>query len=205
MKKIFLGLLAMVFCLNSFAATGVADDFARLVDDYQYSLTVDWDQKNPAVEDQITKKFFLGLDQLTKEKGLKIEEIEKMVTAKVKDPKALEAIRVKIALLGKNPNQREVMELLKAESKNLYSAGASWNGEAVMVYGLVIVFAALTAYAIYFQLTHECVRWEENDYKTCYAETDYGCDSMGWDCGTVYTGRTVCDYESYCAEYVKNQ
>lgn len=203
MRKVFLGLLAMVFCLNSFAATGVADDFARLVDDYQYSLTVDWDQKDSAVEEQLTKKFFLGLEQLTKEKGLKAEELEKMVSAKVKDPKALAAIRVKIALLGKNASQKEVMELLKSESKNLYTSGASWNGDAVITYGLVILVAALVAYGIYFQLTHECVRWEQNDYKTCYAETDYGCDYSGWDCGTVYTGRTVCDYESYCAEYVK--
>lgn len=203
MKKLCFALLAMVFCLNSFAATGVADDFARLVDDYQYSLTVDWDQKDSAVEEKLTTKFFLGLDQLTKEKGLKIEELEKMISSKVKDPKVLEAIRVKIALMGKNPSQKEVLELLKAESKNLYHSGASWNGEAVITYGFGILIVALFAYAIYFELTHECVRYEENDFPTCRAETDYGCDSFGRNCGTVYTGRTVCDYESVCVEYVK--
>lgn len=205
MKKICLTLLALVFCLNSFAATGVADDFARIVDDYQYSLTVDWDQKDQAMHEKITNKFYEDLDVLTKGKGLKTEEMEKMLMAKVKDAKVLNGIRAKIALMGKDASREELMGLLRSEAKNLYSSGSSWNGDATLTWGIAIVVGALIAYAVIFQLTHTCVRYEQRDYKTCTEATDYGCDYSGFNCGTVYLGYTECKYESYCAEYEKNK
>ncbi len=202
MKKIFTVFLLLTLCLQSFAATGGADDLARAFDDYQYAVTVDWDQKDQASLKAITEAFYSRIDKLSQENGTTAAGLEKLIDQKVKDPAVLAALRVKIQLLGKNATREQVLEMLKNESKNLYQNGASWNGEAVMTYSLIIVVAALFAYAIYFELTHECVKWEEDpDSFDCRPKQYYTCSRFS-ECGYI-EGPVECGYDTVCTEYVK--
>ena len=46
MKKFSLAILCFMMTLNTFAATAGSEDFIQIFDNYQYAVTVDWDQKD---------------------------------------------------------------------------------------------------------------------------------------------------------------
>ncbi len=202
MKKLTLLFLAFTFCLNSFAATGTADELARAFDDFQYSITVDWDQKDQKAYQAMMNTFYEKLDKLTQKDGMAVSDLEKMVEEKVKDPKVVSALRLKVQLLGKSASREDILSLLRSESSALYSKGASWNGDATLTYGIIALVVGIVAYAIYFQLTHDCVKYEEGNTYSCSASQHYSCDYSGFDCGYV-DGPEHCGYNTICTQYVK--
>lgn len=208
-------LVAFCFSLNVMASTGTVQELERHMDDYQYALTVEWDQKDKAFYDAQTKIFFDKMNTLVAA-GLSQEEILKMVEAKTKNKVALEALKLKISLLSKNSTPEELAEIVKASAKDLYSEGASWNGEVVfsVVLGLVVIGAL--AYSIWWSATHECVATEEQYVCTqqsdCYytggdISGGYRYDNWGNYVQPGYTcygmPRTVCGYQNVCTEYAK--
>lgn len=208
-------LVAFCFSLNVMASTGTVQELERHMDDYQYALSVEWDQKDQAFYDAQTKNFFEKMSKLVAA-GLTQEEVLKMVEAKTKNKVALEALKLKISLLSKNATATELAEIVKESSKDLYSEGASWNGEVVfsVVIGLVVIGAL--AYSIWWSATHECVAYE-NQY-VCTQQSDcyytggttaggYSYDMWGNYVQAGYTcygpPRSVCGYQDVCTEYAK--
>lgn len=198
MKRLVLSILCLMMTLNSFAASAGKNDLTQVFDDYQYSVTVDWDQKDEKALTELTNAFYKNLDLLMLEKGMDVNEIEKLLEARIKDKKLVEATKLKLRLIGSNPSRADVIKFLAEEGKQMYAHGSSWNGEAVAIYSFGIVFVAIAAYAIYFRLTHNCVRWEEDtDNLICTYDTING-PCSGGSCGAER-----CYYEDYCAEWVK--
>ena len=196
MKKLALGILCFMMTLNSFAASTGKADLIEVFDDYQYGVTVDWDQKDEKKLAEITDAFYKNLDALTLEKGMDVKEIEALMNARMQSSKLPESAKLKLRLMGKNPDRAELIKFLKEEGKQMYAQGSSWNGEAVALYGFGIAFVAIAAYAIYFNLTHACVRWEEDrDNLICTVNTG--------PCGYGTCGQERCYYDDYCAEWVK--
>ena len=208
-------LVAFCFSLNVMASTGTVQELERHMDDYQYALSVEWDQKDQAFYDAQTKNFFEKMSKLVAA-GLTQEEVLKMVEAKTKNKVALEALKLNISLLSKNATAEELAEMVKQSSKDLYSEGASWNGEVVfsVVIGLVVIGAL--AYSIWWSATHECVAYE-NQY-VCTQQSDcyysggdtsggYHYDVWGNWVQPGYTcygmPRSVCGYQNVCTEYAK--
>ena len=202
MRKLFLVFLSLVLTLNSFAATG-GEALAILIDDFQYTLTVDWDQKDQDKYEQYTKSFYERLDKLTQEQGLTTQEIEKTILEKIKNPKVLEAIKLKIKLMGNNPSREQVLRLVKDESRNMYAQGSNWAGEAIVMIPLVAM-VGLLIYAVVFSLTHKCVQYEQTDRYTCTENTacvdSYA--SVG-PCTNIGLGTYNCGYEDRCVKYEK--
>lgn len=208
-------LVAFCFSLNVMASTGTVQELERHMDDYQYALSVEWDQKDQAFYDAQTKNFFEKMSKLVAA-GLTQDEVLKMVEAKTKNKVALEALKLKISLLSKNASAEELAAIVKESAKDLYSEGASWNGEVVfsVVIGLVVIGAL--AYSIWWSATHECVAYE-NQY-VCTQQSDcyytggsvsggYSYDMWGNYVQPGYTcygaPRTVCGYQDVCTEYAK--
>lgn len=208
-------LVAFCFSLNVMASTGTVQELERHMDDYQYALSVEWDQKDQAFYDAQTKNFFEKMSKLVAA-GLTQDEVLKMVEAKTKNKVALEALKLKISLLSKNATAEELAAIVKESSRDLYSEGASWNGEVVfsVVIGLVVIGAL--AYSIWWSATHECVAYE-NQY-VCTQQSDcyytggsvsggYSYDMWGNYVQAGYTcygaPRTVCGYQDVCTEYAK--
>ncbi len=208
-------LVALVFSLNVMASTGTVQELERHMDEYQYALSVEWDQKNQAFYEAQTKIFFEKMGKLVAE-GLTQEEVLKMVEAKTKNKVAIDALKLKISLLSKNATAEELAQIVKESSKDLYAEGASWNGEVIfsVVIGLVVIGAL--AYSIWFSVTHECVAYEEQYVCTQQSDCFYGGGPIGggysydnWG-NYVQSGytcygppRSVCRYQNVCTEYAK--
>lgn len=193
MKKLMSIVLALTFSLNVFASAAT-QELEKSLDDYQYAMTVEWDQKDQKFADAQTTAFFEKMGKLITDKGLKQEEIIALAEKKIANKQTVEAIKLKLNLIGNVKNSSELNSVLKDISKDMYSKGASWNGDVVLIGGVVVLVVALVGYAVWFGSTHECVaydqRWECNSYDHC--------DGYGY----CYSDSS-CGWEDYCTQYVK--
>jgi hypothetical protein len=188
----------LCFCLtfNVMAASGTVTELEKALDEYQYSLTVEWDQKDPAFMTARTEAFYASLSDLMN-KGLTQEEVLAVVSKKSKNPKEIEALKLKMeALAGKASSANELAEAITANSKGMYASGASWEGSAILIsVGIVALVGAAIAYSIWFDKSHTCVA-----------------TAQGEQCGWVspYQGAPAsqqyyqCWTTTYCTEYVEN-
>jgi hypothetical protein len=193
MKKILSIVLALSFSLNVFAGAAT-QELEKSLDNFQYAMTVEWDQKDQKFADAQTQAFFAEMGKLIQEKGLKQEEIIALAEKKIANKQTVEAIKLKLNLVGNAKNTSELQNVLKDISKDMYSRGASWNGDVVLYGGIIVLVVAVVGYAVWFGATHECVaydqRWECNSYSNC--------DSYGY----CYQDSS-CGWEDYCTQYVK--
>ena len=182
--KIMSLVLCLCFTMNVFA--GSVSEFERSLDNLQYSMTVEWDQKDQAVYEKVSQAFFDEMESMMVNGKLSQEEVIAVLEKKVANKKALEAIKLKLALMGK-VSEKDLAQVLKDSSKDMYFQGASWNGDIVtpVVIGVVVL---AVGYLIWFHSTHEC-----NSYNT-----QYTCANTS----EVYG--TQCYYSEYCEFYVKN-
>lgn len=188
----------LCFCLtfNVMAASGTVSELEKALDEYQYSLTVEWDQKDSAFMTARTEAFYASLSDLMN-KGLTQEEVLSVVSKKSKNPKEIEALKLKMESLAvKSSTASELAQAITANSKGMYSTGASWEGSAILIsVGIVAVIGAAIAYSVWFDKNHTCVA-----------------TSQGQECGWVspYQGAPVgqqyyqCWTTTYCTEYVEN-
>ncbi|MFL5784522.1 MAG: hypothetical protein ACJ76H_07940 [Bacteriovoracaceae bacterium] len=192
MKKLFSLILVLCFSVNVMAAS--TSGLERAMDDYQYALTVEWDQKDQAVYQAKTDAFFAEMAKMIADEGLTKEQILSVAEKKMQNKAQLEALKLKLQLAGKASNSQELAGILQSSVKDMYSRGASWNGDVLPMVGIGLLVAAVIGYAVWFSATHECVayedRWECN--------TNNYCDDYGYCSGTE-----SCGWEPYCTQYVK--
>lgn len=209
----FLSLLvAFCFTFNVLASTGTVQELERVLDDYQYSLSVEWDQKDQKFYDVKTKEFFSKLEQLIKEEGLSQEQIMTLVNKKANNKALVEALKLKLSLMGKNISNEDLIKLINESTKDMYSRGASWNGQIIIPVAIGLLIAAVVGYALWWDANHVCVAWENqyvcNTYNNCpssaggYYDPYNGGYYGGHYCyGPLYT--TTCGYQDVCTQYEK--
>ena len=202
MKKLALVILCFMMTLNSFAASMGKADLFQVFDEYQYSVTVDWDQKDEKKLESLTNDFYDNLGKVIAESGMNQNEVERLLSSRIKDTKALEAAKLKLSLLGPNPSKNDLIRFLKDEGKQMYSQGSSWNGQSALGIGLPVLIVAFLIYAALFGKTSKCVRYEKSPNLTCYHQQIPQCDYRGENC-TFRDGPLVCEYLTQCAEYVE--
>lgn len=203
-------LVALCFTMNVFAATNTISALEQAMDEYQYALSVEWDQKDNSFQEAQTKIFFEKIATLIKEEGLTQAQVMTMIEGKIENKEALNALKLKASLLAKAQNTEELIKMVRESSKDFYAQGASWNGGAMIVgYAIVAVILGVVAYSIYWSATHECVRYENqyvcNTYSDCYGG-GYGGGYYGggyYGGGYCYGGYTTCGYADVCVEYAK--
>lgn len=151
-------LLCLCFTFNVMASTGTVQELERALDEYNYSMTVEWDQKDQAFMNAKTQEFYQTLAVLM-DKGLTQDEVINVVAKKVRNTKDLEALKLKVSLLADKANSAEdLANIVTENSKNLYANGASWEGTAILIsIGVVAAFGALIAYSIWWSNNHTCV------------------------------------------------
>ena len=197
--------LCLCLSMNVLASSGTIQELERSFDNYQYTLTVEWDQKDVKFQEAATKKFFEQLSEL-QQKGLEKEQILALAEKKMANKEAFEAMKLKLGLLSNVKSSSELAQVLKDSSKDFYQQGASWNGSAILEVGIYVFLAAAIGYAIWFGFTHECVEWDEREEYSCSEEsyTDYDEDGFPY---TVYTGFEECGWytSTVCTQYVKKE
>jgi hypothetical protein len=206
-------LIAFCFSLNVMASTGTIQELERSLDDYHYSLNVEWDQKDQKFYDSKTKEFFDKLETLIKEEGLSQKEIINLVERKVNNKTLVESMKLKLSLMGKATSSEELARMVQESTKDMYAQGASWNGEVIVPVVIGLLVAAAVAYSIWWNSNHECVQTESQyvctNYNNCGVmagttgvyDPYYTGPTFGTQCNGL--GYTTCGYADVCTEYAK--
>jgi hypothetical protein len=188
-------IISLVLCLclslNLFAASPVAE-FENALDNYEYSMTTEWDQVDPVFSEETTKAFFEAMNELT-EKGLTQEDMMNVLSKKALGKREIEAIKLKLQTSASEAGSpQELAKVIAAHSRNLYRSGASWDGSVIIMGGVGVVVVALIGYSIWYSATHTCVAYAQGQ-------------QCGWT-SYYYGGPQYyqCWPTTYCTQYVKN-
>lgn len=192
MKKLLSFILVLCFSANVFAGSTLG--LERAMDEYQFALTVEWDQKDEAQYQKMNAAFFAEVAKLVAAEGLSQADVLTVAEKKMANKAQLEALKLKLTLAGKAQSKEALGQILQESVKDMYAQGASWNGDAVVPILAGLAVAAIIGYAIWFHANHRCVAWDER--WECSA-TSY-CDDWGY----CYTDES-CGWETYCTRYEK--
>lgn len=183
----------LILCFTSQAmASTLREGLELAMNDYEYEMVVEWDQKDAAKAEAFTKKFTDKLEDLYKQ-GLSDEVVMKYIESRVMDKKQLAAIQASAALTAKNGSSAQNIAKALRENK-LGHQGASWTGGAAYaaVIGGLVIITALIVYQLVWNLNHRCA----TAVTTEVCGTESYCDSYSYD---WETGSEYCDswYETY--------
>ena len=212
MKKIVSVVLLLCLCTNVFAGTAGVKKLERHLDDYQYAMTVEWDQKDQEFKEAKTKEFNVALEKVIREEGVSQLEIMSLLQKKVVSKDALNAIQLKLALLGNASTPEALAKSLEGATKDMYTQGASWNGEVVIPLAIGVIVVAIIAYKWWWEKNHVCAEWEMRDEcvtshwddRSCTTDRDE--DGHSWTtCDTYWNEETTvtCGPMNHCLRYEK--
>lgn len=205
-------LLILCFTTQAFAGT-VREDLTVALNNYEYDMVVEWDQKDKVMAEKFSENFSKTLNKLF-DRGLTQDELLSVVESRMTDKERFKAIKMKATLLKDQAGDAQsVTRLLQDEMANLGTRGASWNGE-IQMYVLAIVpliiLGALIIYQHMWNQSHRCATAarEEVCEDVCddWSYSDSNCDSWGNNCTSgEYCARshTECGLEEFCKEWEK--
>lgn len=201
--KIISALIALCFTMNVFASTGAISDLSTAMDDYQYAMTVEWDQKDQAFKAKQLESLSGKMGELFKE-GLTSQDVEVLINNRFKNSQVAQAAKVKLALMGNSLTPANVVDILKDSSSDIYSNGASWNGNTqIFVWGGVIVaiVAIALAYSQWKSKSYECAETAIADF--CTDAYDCHGTSSEYNSGSCYYVGTRCGSYERCIKEVR--
>jgi len=144
-KKFFVAFLA--FAMVSVQASAVSNNSLKAAfDELNYSLSVEWDQKDRAFYDAQMKKFTDTVQEL-QAKGMSNADLVAFATANIKDKNLAKEVQTAMSLVQINKlSGAEARKLVLDTVGKNYSAGASWSSDGVL-YGALIVLLIVAAVA----------------------------------------------------------
>lgn len=146
--KLLINLFLSISLLSTQAMAATHEGIKDIYDDLNYSLTVEWDQKDKVFYADKIAQFQNKLLEL-KNQGIQNEEILSFALDTAKDEKLVHDIREAISVLGDgNIANLEGKEIINSISGKFYSSGASWNGRTTVVASaatVVLVVAIILA------------------------------------------------------------
>jgi hypothetical protein len=165
MKKLISSIVATCFCLNVFAHTGTVSALEKHIDEFQYALTVEWDQQDEGFREAQTSILLAKLQQTATDGALSTAEIEALLAKRLGGNQALEALKLRLSL---SPVQStsEMMSFIQQHSQDFYQTGVSWNGSTgFVVAGVLAGIAAFAALIIWASGPGaKCLRYEYQYY-----------------------------------------
>jgi hypothetical protein len=187
-KLITLMMVVSIFTVQAHATT--QNGLKAAFDEMNYSLTVEWDQKDQGFYEGQLKKFTSVVRDLQK-KGMTNAQMIDFAKSEVKDAKVAKDLETAFSMITVNKmSSEDASKYMMDSMKRAYSNGASWNGD-VMVYlavGLLIVALAVGLSGSSSGSTGH-TGGGYNCYSDCYYY-DYYCGYNYWCEG--YTCDDVC-------------
>lgn len=123
--------------LQSFAWAGPKESLKSILDEYQYAVTVEWDQKDKAQLDAYKTQFNAELNKLIVEENLSVKDVSDFIQ---ENSQALNLDEQSLELLKDHNGQLNLartQELLEQNSTQIYSQGSSWAPEKLLLYGVL--------------------------------------------------------------------
>lgn len=174
-------LICLLFSFNILASTKDAGDLEKIFDEYVYSITVEWDQKDKDFFNKTNDDLYKEIEILVKNKKMKVEDVFTFAKSKSVNPLLLIALNT---LLQNHDKQKfdttKVIEFLQENSKALYSKGTSWNGTINVVGGIVIISTIIGILVAYDgnDVEKECIEYFPNP------NCDWTQGSSAWQCNS---------------------
>lgn len=152
--------------LTSVAHAETAKGLKAAFDELNYSLSVEWDQKDPAFLNARSEEFARQMI----DSGKTNQEILGVLLKEIQNEKLKTDLETTFTLMSLNlMSQAEALEQFKQIMQKNYRTGASWNGGSVL-FGMVLMVAIIAVVGIVYkeQLKEEgekCyMAWKCNDY-----------------------------------------
>lgn len=176
----------LIMIQTASANEGSIQGLKALYDDLQYSLTVEWDQKDVIAHKKIEDRFSKGLEELKKQ-GLTNQELLDFTVSQFKNKKAQsDFIKLMNSLQVTALDKEEVILMVEPILKKEYDSGANWISDLPLA-GKIAYFTFMTAFAatfVYFMIN--------GSFEGISDGTEgYGNNPL---CTEVY----VCEREDYC-------
>ncbi len=182
MFKMIFSLISL-FCLlvvQANAATG--NNLKAAFDELNYSLSVEWDQKDNAFYNKAQAKFAQSVRELQAQ-GMTNKELMDFAVSSVKDEKLAKEIQTALSMVVINKmSQAEAHKYVTDMLGKSYNRGASWNGAAGAILTLVVVVAIVAAALVATgnaRIQNDCYEiYTCENYCSagvCYEECGYDC------------------------------
>lgn len=145
--KILTVLLALSIGLSGAHASS-HDPLSIALDNFQYALTVEWDQEDMDFYEQQVQIFSDTVSKL-QEDGISNEELMTFIMSKAKDERLSQDLRhLKQVLSAHKMSKKQAQEFLKEYAQKSYAQGASWDpldyaGPGMLVLSLGIIITAV--------------------------------------------------------------
>ncbi len=184
-RNFFTLFLAMaIFSVQASASTH--DGLKAAFDEMNYSLSVEWDQKDQAFYETNLKKFTSTIRELQKA-GLTNEEMITFTKSQIKDAKVAKDLETALSVITINKmDTEEASKYMMNSMKRVYSEGAAWSGGVAVSVVVVLVLATLLIAAAASTPSRSI------GYNTCYDDCYY----YDYQCGYDWFG-----YAQYCTDY----
>lgn len=193
-KLIALMLVLSIFTVQAHASTN--DGLKAAFDELNYSLTVEWDQKDKDFHATQMKKFTASIRDL-QSKGLTNAQLVDFAKSQVKNAQVAKDLETALNMIQINKmSGAEANKYIIDTMKKSYSAGASWNGE-VFIYLAVGVLIVALAVAIAGSSSSSSSS-SNGGGSSCYYDDVYVCDTYCYD---DYYGYTCYDDCYYTTQY----
>ena len=191
-KRLSTLLLAFAFVTTASASTVGAHSIKAAIDEFNFAVTVEWDQQDQAFYQAQMKKFLANLNTL-RAQGATTAEIIDVAVSTVKNEKLASEMKSILELIEvEKLSVEEAQGMLLEATKNSSSTGASWSSDAWVWIGPVLGIAILLAVLGGSSNGSSTTDPGTNPGYTCgYNYSCYwGYDSWGhygYQCGFVYS------------------
>lgn len=135
-----------IFTVEAYAASN--EGLKAAFNELNYSLTVEWNQKDKDFYTAQMKKFSSAVRDL-QAKGLTNQQLIDFISSEVKDQKVAKDMQTALTMISLNRmTSSEAAQYMSEMMKKSYSKGASWSGDAGLVIVAVVVVAVIVAVAV---------------------------------------------------------
>ena len=164
-----ISLVILTLSVNSLASTQISQmrQLKQAYDQLNFSLQVEWDQKDQKYYEESLGKFQAKIQGL-QDQGMTNEQLFEFVRSNIKDKKmALDIHEMFNSLNESAMTNDEAREFLMEYASENYSTGASWTGGAVVAGGIL---AALIVglYQVRVYAGESCREQYRNCTQNCY-------------------------------------
>ena len=134
-------LATAIFTTQAMANTH--DGLKAAFDEFTYSVTVEWDQKDKEFHADQMKKFTSSIRDL-QSKGLTNAQLVDFAKSQVKNAQVAKDLETALNMIQINKmSGAEANKYILDTMKKSYSAGASWNGEVFIYLAVGVLIVAL--------------------------------------------------------------
>lgn len=184
-------MVVAIFTVQAHAATD--NGLKAAFDEMNYSLTVEWDQKDQSFYEAQMKAFTGKVRELQK-KGLTNQQMIEFAKSQVKDQRVAKDLETAYSMITINKmNSEDASKYMMESMKRSYSTGAAWAGDVLLYLAVGLLIVAL---AVAVANGNVALGGGGRPVGGCYDDCYY----YEYNCGYDYWGPIYC--ESYTCDTI---